>query len=348
MESRLRVTVTIPTYNRAHLLPRSITSVLEQSFGEFEIFVSDNCSTDDTEEVVRAIDDSRVHYVRNATNLGVHANLSRGFELGDASLVTVLPDDDVMLPGNLERKVRVLEEDPTLGLAHSASRLVHLAADGSVIASQTYETGGDDDHVLPAAIVLARLLSGSYWINFPAALVRRSVIQDVRFQASDGLADDFVVALRLVRNSGSVAYIAEPLVALHQHGGQLSTQQGYQHQYKGAFHAGIPAIAHLKEARDRFLAAHDAELGDQVETIRANAKTWTRQQLLDILERDSDNGRDVAVARRRLREATALDPTIALTPQALGLLAKSVTGQRGRQALGRLRRRLVTAARRTR
>jgi hypothetical protein len=162
------------------------------------------------------------------------------------------------------------------------------------------------------------------------------------------LADDYVVALRLVRNSPSVAYIAEPLVVLHQHGEQVSTQQGYQHEYKGAFHAGIPAIANLKGARDRFLTAHAAELGDQVETIKADAKVWTREQLLDILERDSDHGRDVVLARRRLREATAVDPTIALTPQALGLLAKSVTGQRGRQALGRLRRRLVTAARRTR
>src|SRR5688572_23564901 len=103
------VTVTIPTYNRAHLLGPAIESVLAQSLQDVEIFISDNASTDETQKVVEGIDDPRVHYVRNERNLGVHANLSRGFTLGSAPYVCVLPDDDAMLPRNLERKVAMLK-----------------------------------------------------------------------------------------------------------------------------------------------------------------------------------------------------------------------------------------------
>jgi glycosyltransferase involved in cell wall biosynthesis len=98
--------VTIPTYNRAHLLREAIRSVLSQSVTDLEFVVSDNASTDDTAAAVASFDDSRIHYVRNDTNLGHLVNMSRGFQLGTAPFVTILPDDDIMLPESLKRKVR--------------------------------------------------------------------------------------------------------------------------------------------------------------------------------------------------------------------------------------------------
>jgi glycosyltransferase involved in cell wall biosynthesis len=122
------------------MLGDAIRSVLDQSFTNFEVFVSDNASTDDTAEVVASFDDPRVRYVRNDTNLGPLANMSRGFALGEAPLVTILPDDDLMLPGCLERKVRLLEEDTRIGLVHSAYWLVHLGP-GNAVWEKASSTG---------------------------------------------------------------------------------------------------------------------------------------------------------------------------------------------------------------
>ncbi len=68
------VTVCIPTYNRRELLSRSLQSVLDQSLEDAEIIISDNASTDDTEEYVRSIGDPRVRYSRLPSNIGLFGN----------------------------------------------------------------------------------------------------------------------------------------------------------------------------------------------------------------------------------------------------------------------------------
>lgn len=106
------VTVCIPTYNRRELLSRSLQSVLDQSLEDAEIIISDNASTDDTEEYVRSIGDPRVRYSRLPSNIGLFGNLSRCLSLGTGRYRVMLPDDDSMLPGNLEAKVRFLDANP--------------------------------------------------------------------------------------------------------------------------------------------------------------------------------------------------------------------------------------------
>ena len=69
-----RVTVFIPTYNRARLLPEAIESVLAQTYDDFRLEVSDNASDDATPEVVASFDDPRLEYVRQPENLGLLGN----------------------------------------------------------------------------------------------------------------------------------------------------------------------------------------------------------------------------------------------------------------------------------
>ncbi len=73
------VSVCVPTYNYGRFLPDCIESVLEQTLDDWELVLCDDCSTDDTEEVVRSYveRDSRVRYVRNERRLGMNGNLKR-------------------------------------------------------------------------------------------------------------------------------------------------------------------------------------------------------------------------------------------------------------------------------
>src|SRR5689334_1709593 len=115
-----KVTVVIPTYNRVGLLLRAISTVLAQTLTDFELFVADNGSTDNTPAVVAAISDPRVHSARVEQNLGPSANFTRSLYLGSAPYVTMLQDDDLMLPENLARKVALLDEWPSVAVAHAA------------------------------------------------------------------------------------------------------------------------------------------------------------------------------------------------------------------------------------
>jgi glycosyltransferase involved in cell wall biosynthesis len=324
------VTVTIPTYNRAALLSETIRSVLDQSLKDIELYISDNASTDDTAQVVASFQDSRVHYVRNETNLGHLVNMSRGLRLGTAPFLTILPDDDEMLPENLERKLRLLEGDPRVDVVHSASRLVHVGPDGEVLWTNVYYTGGRTDSRRAGSDVLRRLLTDSMWINFPTAVIRRSVIGDARFDEADGLADDLGMFLRLMRRVDAVAYIADPLVALRMHADAVSSGHAFHELQGRAYNPTFVAMTNIRDARERFLAEYGDELGD-VRAIRAASRRWIRDNVMQVAHRKSVPGQSRLVSLRLLRQAARVDPAVVLTRDGTRLLAKSVIGSRSRR-----------------
>ncbi len=119
-----KVSVCMPVYNGSDYIADSIQSVLSQTYENFHLIVCDNCSTDNTEEVVKNFKDPRITYVRNSKNLGLVGNANRCLELADGKYVHILHHDDIMLPENLELKVRILDEHPKVGLVHSDALLI--------------------------------------------------------------------------------------------------------------------------------------------------------------------------------------------------------------------------------
>lgn len=113
------VSVCLPVYNGAAYIAESIESVLTQTYVDFRLIVCDNCSTDNTADIVRSFRDPRISYLRNPSNLGVIGNFNHCLSLADGEYVCIWAHDDVMLPYNLERKVRVLNENPGVGFVHS-------------------------------------------------------------------------------------------------------------------------------------------------------------------------------------------------------------------------------------
>jgi glycosyltransferase involved in cell wall biosynthesis len=118
-ESGPLVTVIIPTYNRADLLPRAVKSVLSQSYRNLECLIVDDASTDNTEEVVRGLDDERVVYIRHERNRGQSAARNTGIAHASGELVALLDSDDEWLPGKLAKQVALMEASPKqVGVVH--------------------------------------------------------------------------------------------------------------------------------------------------------------------------------------------------------------------------------------
>ena len=114
-----KVSVCMPVYNGGDYIADSIKSVLTQTYKNFNLIVCDNCSIDNTEEIIRNFNDPRLIYVRNKKNLGLVGNHNRCLELADGEYVYFLHHDDIMLPDNLALKVSILDEHPNVGLVHS-------------------------------------------------------------------------------------------------------------------------------------------------------------------------------------------------------------------------------------
>ena len=101
------VTVVIPLYNRASLIRSTIQSVLDQTFQDFEIVVVDDGSTDEPDEVIRAIDDRRLRFVRQE-NAGANTARNHGIELARGKAIAFLDSDDTYLPHHLESAMEAL------------------------------------------------------------------------------------------------------------------------------------------------------------------------------------------------------------------------------------------------
>lgn len=114
-----RVSVIIPTYNRARMLRQAIRSVLAQTYRNFEVIVVDDGSTDDTREIVAAIDDPRVRYVWQE-NQERSAARNNGVSQSTGELLAFLDSDDVILPHKLALHVEMLDRYPEAVLVYGS------------------------------------------------------------------------------------------------------------------------------------------------------------------------------------------------------------------------------------
>ena len=121
--------VVMPTRNRAHLLPYAIQSVLNQTFDDFEIIVSDNFSTDDIGLIVRNFGDSRIKYFRSDRPLSIGDSFKFALSHANGEYVAFLPNDDAFVPIMFERVKRVIDEHKAEVIAFPIS--VYYLADDS-------------------------------------------------------------------------------------------------------------------------------------------------------------------------------------------------------------------------
>ena len=101
--------IVIPTRNRAHLLQYALATALDQTFGDFEVLVSDNYSSDGTPSVVRDLRDGRVRYVRTDRSQSMPDSWEFAMAHARGEYVTFLCDDDAITARTLEQAKRALE-----------------------------------------------------------------------------------------------------------------------------------------------------------------------------------------------------------------------------------------------
>jgi glycosyltransferase involved in cell wall biosynthesis len=121
-----KVAIGIPVYNGANYLTAAIDSILAQSYGDFDLLISDNASTDGTEDICRAYarKDRRIRYIRQPRNLGAAANYNVLVRTSGSPYFKWAAHDDLLAPGFLAACVEVLDRDPTVVLASPASILI--------------------------------------------------------------------------------------------------------------------------------------------------------------------------------------------------------------------------------
>lgn len=170
-----RLAIGLPVYNGARYLAEALTALVGQTYEDFELIISDNASTDATEEICRefARHDKRVRYIRQARNIGSVPNHNIVFSESHSELFKWASDDDLYARDLVERCVAALDEHPDVVLAHSFTAIIDaednvVRADEYPLAtasprtptrfrSMLFDDGGDDDYGVIRSDVLRRV-----------------------------------------------------------------------------------------------------------------------------------------------------------------------------------------------
>lgn len=104
------VSVIMPSYNTAKFIEETVRSVLEQTYTNLELLIVDDCSTDNTDEVVASFRDKRIRYLKNKENSGAAVSRNRALRAAKGRWIAFLDSDDLWKPQKLEKQIRFMEE----------------------------------------------------------------------------------------------------------------------------------------------------------------------------------------------------------------------------------------------
>lgn len=108
------ISVVLPVYNVENYIAEAIESVLKQTIQDFEILIIDDCSTDNTLDVVRTYDDERIKIITKECNKGLIDSLNIGFELAKGKYIARMDGDDVNVFSRFEKQVNVLKSNSSI------------------------------------------------------------------------------------------------------------------------------------------------------------------------------------------------------------------------------------------
>ncbi len=189
-----RLSIGLPVYNGEEYLAESLDALLGQSFTDFELIITDNASTDGTEEIARkyVAADSRVRYERLARNVGAAGNHNYVFTLARGELFKWASHDDLYGRELLARCVAALDEHPEIVLAHSWNATID--GDGTVIEPFDYRMATDS----PSAPERFRALLFAPGGDDFYGVIRSAALRRVKPHASYHHADrTFVIDLAM-------------------------------------------------------------------------------------------------------------------------------------------------------
>jgi glycosyltransferase involved in cell wall biosynthesis len=229
-----RISVIIPGYNNGAFIAETIRTVLAQTVQPAEIIVIDDGSTDDTEQVVRSIPDSRIHYHRQA-NSGVSVARNYGLDRATGEFVSFLDADDRWRPHALETQHRLMQADPTL-ICCFGNFVRFENETGRVLPEQfTFYPELPQLDVTPtgegAGFILNDDAFGAIipFAEFPAytqtMMFRASMVRDVRFDPRLIRCQDAHFVLRVLLR-GKAAYTPEVIAEVRRHSGNATRDTG--------------------------------------------------------------------------------------------------------------------------
>jgi glycosyltransferase involved in cell wall biosynthesis len=319
-----RVTVLIPTYNRAQLLRRTVESVLAQTFQDLQLVVSDNASTDETPDVVASFGDERICYRRHPQNVGLlenHNSCLRGVETEYAML---LPDDDLLHADHLASAVAVLDDNPGVGFVHTAFDIIG-PSDEVISEGVDWTYGLTDDGVEDGREFIRQSMYWSCRVCPSSVLMRAAAIHPDLYVEEEFPGIDFGLWLRIALD-WDVAYLHCPLADFRVHSSSHSAS--FDEAVDGTYNHGVTTLTGVRRLKLRFLDLYGHRL-ENVEGLRRLVEAGMRRELVQHMRNTTVPARRFRTTVTTFRALARVEPGLLGEMEAWRLVAASALGARG-------------------
>jgi glycosyltransferase involved in cell wall biosynthesis len=235
-----KVSVIIPTYNRAHVLREAIDSVLSQKYSDLELLVVDDGSTDHTKEVVSSYT-SKLAYIYQE-HQGVSAARNRGIKHTKGDYLAFLDSDDLWLPDKLSTQMRFMEDHPEIHICYTEERWIRRGVRVNPMKKHRKYSGMIFEHCLPLCIV-----------SPSSVLIARSLLEEIGvFDEELKVCEDYDLWLRISARYPIYLLDTPLIIKRGGHDDQLSKAMNGQDRFR------IKALVKLLESDS--LSPHQREL----------------------------------------------------------------------------------------
>ena len=196
-----KVSIIIPTYNTGKFLNETMESIWQQSCQDFEIIVVDDCSTDNTQEIIQSFTDDRIRAIfleQNSGTPSIPRNVGVANSTGE--YIVLFDSDDIMMPEKLERSLKAIKGYDNIGLLFTNSMRVNEFGEiiddnllgGSEVFARLPKTRLDDNFFKIEAKQVHGALYSANWIGGPSScVIPKRILEDIgNFDASLCYAED--------------------------------------------------------------------------------------------------------------------------------------------------------------
>ncbi|NEP59499.1 MAG: glycosyltransferase [Symploca sp. SIO2G7] len=213
-----KVSVIVPNYNHAAYLLKRLESIYQQTFQDFEVIILDDCSKDNSREIINAYrEQSNTHILFNAKNTGSpFAQWRKGLSHVKGEFIWIAESDDYADPDFLAQLVPILDANPSVGLVYSRSWLVDstnkILGDSNIWTNDLDPERWQHNYMNSGKAEIEQFLLQKNCIpNASAVLLRESVVRRVLLpDTTYRLCGDWLYWIRILAES-DIAFVANPL-----------------------------------------------------------------------------------------------------------------------------------------
>lgn len=211
-----KVSVILPTYNRAKIIQKSIESVLNQTVKDIELIIVDDGSNDNTKEVISEIKDSRIKYILLEKNGGVSNARNIGMQNATGEWIAFEDSDDIWHPEKLQKQLEYAKDHTKCEVIYCAYSIT-VSGVNYVVPSRNYKRN------LKGYIYKDLLLKNT--IGAPTLMFKRKILnENIRFCSELKSLEDWDFALLISKNR-EVGFVSEVLVNAGTTGGGVSSNR---------------------------------------------------------------------------------------------------------------------------